>query len=158
MNTLVCALAVREHRGEHTVGSCFFKASQCLNGKNLPANAGDTENAGSIPGSGRYPGDGNGNPLQYSCLEIPWTEEPGRLQIMKLQRVRHDWVTEHACTHACFYQAQEWVKLIYRVQGLDRKAGIFTVNTAATRDFPGTSVVKTSPSNQGCRFDPWLES
>ena len=34
--------------------------------KNLPANAGDV---GSIPGSGRSPGEGNGNPLQYSCLE-----------------------------------------------------------------------------------------
>ena len=37
-------------------------------GKNLPVNAGD---AGSIPGSGRSPGEGNGNPLQYSCLENP---------------------------------------------------------------------------------------
>ena len=36
--------------------------------KNLPANAGDT---GSIPGSGRFPGKGDGNPLQYSCLENP---------------------------------------------------------------------------------------
>ena len=36
--------------------------------KNLPANAGD---AGSIPGSGRSPGEGNGNPLQDSCLENP---------------------------------------------------------------------------------------
>ena len=34
--------------------------------KNLPANRGD---AGSIPGSRRYPGEGNGNSLQYSCLE-----------------------------------------------------------------------------------------
>ena len=34
--------------------------------KNLPANAGDT---GLIPGSGRSPGEGNGNPLQYPCLE-----------------------------------------------------------------------------------------
>ena len=34
--------------------------------KNLLANAGD---AGSIPGSGRFPGEGNGFPLQYSCLE-----------------------------------------------------------------------------------------
>ena len=34
--------------------------------KNLPANAGDL---GLIPGSGRSPGEGNGNPLQYSCLE-----------------------------------------------------------------------------------------
>ena len=36
--------------------------------KNLPANAGDE---GSITGSGRTPGEGNGNPLQYSCLENP---------------------------------------------------------------------------------------
>ena len=45
--------------------------------KNSPANAGDV---GLIPGSGRSPGEGNGNPLQYSCLENPWTEEPGGLQ------------------------------------------------------------------------------
>ena len=37
--------------------------------KNLPANAGDTGNVGLIPGLGRSPGGGNGNPLQYSCLE-----------------------------------------------------------------------------------------
>ena len=42
--------------------------------KNLPASAGDT---GSIPGSGRSPGGGKGNPLQYPCWEISWTEEPG---------------------------------------------------------------------------------
>ena len=34
-----------------------------------PANAGDTGDAGSIPGSGRSAGEGNGSPLQYSCLE-----------------------------------------------------------------------------------------
>ena len=37
--------------------------------KNPPSNAGDSRNVGSIPGSGRSPGIGNGNPLQYSCLE-----------------------------------------------------------------------------------------
>ena len=36
--------------------------------KNLPANAGDS---GSIPGLGRSPGEGNGDPLQYSCLGSP---------------------------------------------------------------------------------------
>jgi len=36
--------------------------------KNMPANAGD---AGLIPVSGRSPGEGNGDPLQYSCLENP---------------------------------------------------------------------------------------
>ena len=33
-----------------------------------------------ILGLGRSPGAGNGNPIQYSCLENPWTEEPGGLQ------------------------------------------------------------------------------
>ena len=39
--------------------------------KNLPANAGDLRDMGLIPGSGRSLGEGNGNPLQYSCLENP---------------------------------------------------------------------------------------
>ena len=43
--------------------------------KNLPTNVRDLD---SIPGLGKSPGGGNGNPLQYSCLENPWTEEPGR--------------------------------------------------------------------------------
>ena len=43
--------------------------------KNLPANAGDARDMGSIPGSGRCPGVGNGNPLQYSCLENPMDRE-----------------------------------------------------------------------------------
>ena len=37
--------------------------------KNQPANAGDAEDKGLIPGWGRSPGEGNGNPVQYSCLE-----------------------------------------------------------------------------------------
>ena len=37
--------------------------------KNPPTNAGDIRGAGLISGSGRSPGGGNGNPLQYSCLE-----------------------------------------------------------------------------------------
>ena len=56
-------------------------------GKASVYNAGDL---GSSPGLGRSPGEGNGNPLQYYCLEIPWTEKPGRLQSVGLQRVGHD--------------------------------------------------------------------
>ena len=41
-------------------------------------------------GLGRFPGGGQDNPLQYSCLESPQDEEPGRLQSMGSQRVRHD--------------------------------------------------------------------
>ena len=49
--------------------------------KKPPANAGDVRDAGSIPGLGRSPGGGNGDPLQYSCLDflssiLPWTEKP----------------------------------------------------------------------------------
>ena len=48
---------------------CFFGPSQvALVVKNLPANAGDLRDAGLIHGLGRSPGEGNGNPLQYSCL------------------------------------------------------------------------------------------
>ena len=39
--------------------------------KNTPVNSGDIRGAGSVPGLGRCPGEGNGNPLQDSCLENP---------------------------------------------------------------------------------------
>ena len=58
-------------------------------GKESSCNAGDL---GLIPGSGRSSGEGNG----YSCIfawRIPWTEDPGRLQSMGLQRVGYDWAT-----------------------------------------------------------------
>jgi len=45
--------------------------------KNPPVKAGDTRDAGFIPWLGRCLGEGSGNPLQYSCLGVPWTEEAG---------------------------------------------------------------------------------
>ena len=53
--------------------------------KNPPPNTGDIGDLRSILGLERSPGGGNGNPLQYSCLENPWTEEPGGLQSMGSQ-------------------------------------------------------------------------
>ena len=57
-------------------GSFLFGCAQytiCFPGdtvvKNPPANAGDARDAGLIPGLGSSSGEGNGNPLQYSCLE-----------------------------------------------------------------------------------------
>ena len=58
--------------------------------KNLPASAVDIRDVGSTPASGRSPGGRNGNPLQYSCWKIPWTEEPGGLQSLGSPRVGHD--------------------------------------------------------------------
>ena len=43
--------------------------------KNLPPSSGGTRDSGSIPVSGRSPGEGNGNPLQYSCLGSPMERE-----------------------------------------------------------------------------------
>ena len=48
--------------------------------KNLPASAGEAGGLGSVPKGGRSPGGGNGNSLQYSCLNK--MEEPHRLQSM----------------------------------------------------------------------------
>ena len=47
------------------------KGNQWLKGNESTCSARGTGDAGSIPGSERSPGEGNGNPLQYSCLENP---------------------------------------------------------------------------------------
>ena len=67
--------------------------------KNTPINAGDS---GSTPGSGRSPEGGNGNPLQYSCWEVSWTEEPGGLQSLGSQRACT--TTPHLWLSASFSQ------------------------------------------------------
>ena len=59
-------------------------------GSDSKASVCNAEDPRSIPGLGRSPGGGNSSPLQYSCLENPWTVEPGRLLSMELQRIRHD--------------------------------------------------------------------
>ena len=56
--------------------------------KNLLAIVGNLRVMSSIARLGRLPGEGRGNPLQYSCLENPGTEEPGQLQSIGLQRVK----------------------------------------------------------------------
>ena len=58
--------------------------------KNPPANAGDIRDMGSIPGSGRSPEEGTATHSSILAWRIPWTEEPGGLQPIGSQRVRHD--------------------------------------------------------------------
>ena len=60
-------------------------------GSDAKASVYNTGDLSSSPGSGRFPGEGNGNPLQYSCLENPMDGRAwGRLLSMGSQRVRHD--------------------------------------------------------------------
>ena len=58
--------------------------------KNPPADAGHAGDAGLIPELGRFPAGGSGNIPVFLPKKIPWTEEPGRLQSMGLQRAGHD--------------------------------------------------------------------
>ena len=60
-------------------GSLLLRDISSSVGKEPACSAGDI---GLIPGLGRPPGEGNGNPLQYPCLETPWTEKPGGIQSM----------------------------------------------------------------------------
>ena len=74
--------------------------------KNLPASTGDARDSGSVPGLERSPGEGNGKPLQYSCLENP--VDSGAL-----------WATVHGVTKSgtqlsdscCYIQKLECVSL-----------------------------------------------
>ena len=60
-------------------------------GKESACNTGDL---GSIPGLGRSPGEGNGNPLQYSCLENPMDRGAWRAIVLGVVRVGHGLATK----------------------------------------------------------------
>ena len=59
-------------------------------GKESAYSAGDL---GLIPGSGRFPGEGNGNPLQYSCLENPMDRGAWQATVHVVTRIRHNLAT-----------------------------------------------------------------
>ena len=63
---------------------CTYKLYISADSKESACNA---EDPGLIPRLGRSLGEGNGNPLQYSCLENPWTEASDRLQSMGSQEL-----------------------------------------------------------------------
>ena len=63
--------------------------------KNLPDNAGDTGNAGSVSGLGWSPGVGNGNPLQYSCLENPMDRGAWQATVHGVAKSQ-TWLSTHA--------------------------------------------------------------
>ena len=70
-----------------------------LSGKESAYNAGDP---GSISGSGRSPGEGNGNPLQYSCLENSVDRGAWWVKSVGTQRVGPDFTTKY--THVYLYK------------------------------------------------------
>ena len=80
-----------KHHYKITFNEKYHWASQvALVVKNLPVNARDPRDAGLIPESGRSPGVGCHFLLYCIAWKIPWTEEPGGIQSMGLQRVGLD--------------------------------------------------------------------
>ena len=69
------------------LGDFIFTLIHSSVGKESACSAGGL---GSIPGSGRSPGEGNGNPLQYSCLENPMDRGAWWATVHGIIRVRHD--------------------------------------------------------------------
>ena len=70
--------------------------------KNLTAKAGDIRDAGWIPGLGRCPGGGQGNPLQYSCLENPLDRGAWRATVHVVSESDTTEATKHTRTHMAY--------------------------------------------------------
>ena len=62
---------VRNPSRARLISTCVSRVLGFPGGSEVKASACNAGDLGSIPGSGRSPGEGNGNPLQYSCLENP---------------------------------------------------------------------------------------
>ena len=74
--------------------------------KNPPANAGD---AGSIPRLRRSSGEGNGNSLQYSCLENPMDRGACQVTVHAVERAGHDSATKPPPRDVCLYLSNDLI-------------------------------------------------
>ena len=105
-------------------------------GKGSACNAGDS---GSIPGLGRSSGAGNGNSLQYPCLENPMYRGAWQATVCGVARVRHDWVMRthiHTHTQSGIQENDRWTHLQGRNRDADIENGL--VETAAGEGEAGT--------------------
>ena len=108
---------------------------------------------GSIPGSGRFPEEGNGNPLQYSCLENPIDRGTLWATVHGVTRVGHDWVTFTSLIillifvpcipwwlrgkePACQYRKHMWVRSLGREDPLEE--GMATQSSVFAQRIPWT--------------------
>ena len=91
---------------------------------------------GSIPELGRSPGEGVAPHSSILAWEIPWTEEPGGLQSMGLQRVGHNWATNtfisRVCTHVCLCMVMSIMTL--------KDSNQYTAFDLTTNPFPWTTL------------------
>ena len=99
--------------------------------KKQPANAGDTRTAGSGPGLGRSPGEGNGNPLQYSCLEYSMDRRAWQATVHGVTESDMTWQlnSERALLKAsvtCTAHCQGTVNLIITYVGVSKECAVLS--------------------------------
>ena len=115
--------------------------------KNPPANAGDT---GSIPGSGRSPGEGNGNPLQYSCLGNPMDRGAWQATVHGVAKeldTTGQLNNNNSCLHYCEYtKERKWKWSHSVVSDSLRPCGLKPIRLLCPWDSPGKN------TGVGCHF------
>ena len=111
-------------------------------GKEPACNTGDIRDWGSIPGSGRSPGGGNGNPLQYSCLENPMDRGACQATVHGVARVGHNLATKPPPPLICFWERGKF--LLQLVWSSSWEISWFQVNICQCREY------------KRCGFDPWV--
>ena len=109
-------------------------APRWLSGKESACNAGDM---GSIPGSGRSPGEGNGNPLQQSCLGSPTDREAWWVTTHAVAELDRDQVTKQ--------QQPVWVQLCSLLRGHSGRSKYSSILCSETLGAGSRS--RTTPSS-----------
>ena len=115
--------------------------------KNLPANAGDARGVSLILNWGRCPDGANDNPFQYSCLENSMDKEPGELQSMEWQRVRHN--EGRTCVNIIYFAQNSFSSQMYLINiPYYTCIKIICPFTSGHRDRTAHSYIQTEYSSQ----------
>ena len=96
--------------------------------KSSACNAGDL---GSIPRSRRSPGEGNGNPLQYSCLGNPMDREAWQAIVHRIPRVRHNLVTKPPPPYINEKKWKKWIPVSPLVRHLGKLLYLYIIQIAS---------------------------
>ena len=94
-----CALGIGVKQAVVYVYECSWASQGTLSGKDSACQSRQCRDEGSVPELGRSPREGNGNPLQYSCLRDPMDRGAWQAADHGSQRNRHSWASEHTHTH-----------------------------------------------------------
>jgi len=113
---------------------------------------GDTRDMGLTPGPGRCPGEGNGNPLQYSCLQNPMDRGACGLQSMRSQAVGHKLVTKQQVFHCIYVPHLLWAS----VHGVAKYSTVYMFHIFSELQSMGLqSIPLYIRTTSSLSFSPW---